>query len=285
MTQLLFKILRFSGLPFLVREIIQRNRVTILMFHDISRDVAERVFSYLSKHYNFINLNDYLNACHNGNQSKLPEKALIITFDDGHIRNYELLPVIKKYNIPVTIFLCAGIVNTNRHYWFLHNRLNGSSGRLKNMANQQRLTYLAKQGFYQDKEYDTPQALTKKQIEEMRTYVNFQAHTIFHPCLPTCSDDESWKEISESKEVLENEFGLNINALAYPNGDHTAREVQLSKQAGYTCAVTTKPGFNTLQSDLFRLKRLSVNDTNDLNELIVKASGVWGFFKQLGRKI
>jgi hypothetical protein len=44
-------------------------------------------------------------------------------------------------------------------------------------------------------------------------------------------------------------------------------------------------GFNTVNTDPFKLKRISVNDTDDLNELIVKASGVWAFIKtQNGRK-
>jgi hypothetical protein len=38
-------------------------------------------------------------------------------------------------------------------------------------------------------------------------------------------------------------------------------------------------GFKTVNSDLLRLKRLSVNDTDDMNELIVKASGLWEFVR------
>ena len=46
-----------------------------------------------------------------------------------------------------------------------------------------------------------------------------------------------------------------------------------------TAAVTVDCGFNTVNSDLLRLKRLPVNDTEDMNELIVKASGLWEFVK------
>ena len=40
MKKLVFKILRYSGLPFLFREIFQRNKITILLFHDISNKTA-----------------------------------------------------------------------------------------------------------------------------------------------------------------------------------------------------------------------------------------------------
>ena len=43
---------------------------------------------------------------------------MVVTFDDGHIKNHSLLPVFKKYQVPVTIFLCSGIVDTGKHFWF-----------------------------------------------------------------------------------------------------------------------------------------------------------------------
>lgn len=279
MRTLIFKILRFSGLPFLFRELIQRNKVSILLFHDLSKEIAEQTFSYLSRHYNIIDLNDFIEACEKKDQSKIPPKALIITFDDGHIRNYELLPVIKKLNIPVTIFLCSSIINTNRHYWFKYKDMPVPAAGLKRLANKERLKILSEVGFSQDQDFDYPHALNKVQVEEMKPFVNLQSHTRFHPCLPTCNDAEARDEIFQSKECLTYGYGLNINAIAYPNGDYSDRDIRLTKEAGYKCGITVDFGFNTIHTDLFKLKRLSVNDTSDLNELIVKASGVWAFLK------
>ena len=74
-------------------------------------------------------------------------------------------------------------------------------------------------------------------------------------------------------------------AIAYPNGDYSERDIELVKSAGYRCGVTVDYGFNTVKTDLFRLKRLSVNDTGNIDELAVKASGVWAFIKtRNGRK-
>lgn len=284
MKKLLFKILRYSGLPFLFREMIQQRKVTILLFHDINKETAVQTFSYLARKYNVIALADFIRACKD-KRHKLPKKALIITFDDGHKRNFELLPVVQKLNIPVTIFLCSGIINTNRHFWFTHKHPHFSSDDLKRVSNLKKLDILARTGFSVTKTYDEPQALTKAQIKEMSHVVDFQAHTMFHPCLPMCHDDEAAEEIFQSKQVLEADFGLNINAFAYPNGDYSDRDIRLLQEAGYECAITVDYGFNTTQTDLFRLKRLSVNDADNLDELIVKASGVWGWFKtRNGRK-
>ena len=285
MKKLLFKLFRFSGLPFLFRELVQKNKVSILLFHDISRATAAQTFECLAKKYNLLDLNDYITAHETGDFTKIPEKALIITFDDGHIRNHEILAVVQQKKIPVTIFLCAAIVGTKRHYWFKFKNKGVSVPDLKHLPNEERLAVLSAAGFQQEEEYGYAQALQKDQIQAMKPHVNLQAHTLFHPILPKCNDREAYEEIVKGKEVLEEEFGLEINTLAYPNGDYSDRDIELAKAAGYRCGITVDYGFNTPQTDIFRLKRLSVNDTKNLDELIVKASGVWSFFKtQNGRR-
>lgn len=285
MRKLLFFIVRLTGLPLFFREILQRNKVSILLFHDISKETAEQTFAYLSKKYNIIHLNDFIGAIDKNNNENIPPKALIITFDDGHIRNYELLPVIEKYNIPVTIFLCASIINTNRHFWCNFKNQSIDNSRLKLKSNSERLNILSKVGFKQDKEFDQPQALQKIHIDEMKPKINMQSHTLFHPILPKCNYYEAKTEIFNSKELLEREYKLMINTIAYPNGDYSDRDILLVKEAGYKCGITVDFGFNTIKTNIFRLKRLSVNDSADINELIVKASGALQFFTtRNGRK-
>ncbi len=281
MKKSIFKILRFSGLPFLFRELIQKKKVTILMFHDINKVTAEKTFSFLKKKYNIIDLNVFIKACRKQEKDKIPEKALIITFDDGHIGNYEILPLIKKYNIPVTVFLCSSIINTNRHFWFRFKDQSIGTEKLKQKSNKERLNFLSKVGFQQEKEFNKPQALQKIHLNKMKPYVNFQSHTMFHPILPKCNDKVASREIFNSKEDLEKEYSMKVNAIAYPNGDYTDRDIRLIKKAEYKCAITVDYGFNTLDANLFRLKRLSVNDTSDINELVVKSSGVWGFLRTI----
>ncbi len=284
MNAIIFKILRYSGLPWLLRNFIQSNKVTILMFHEFDKETAEQTFSFLHKNYNIIDLNDFIDAIKNNDKTKIPKKALIITFDDGLLQNYEMLPVIKKYKTPLTLFLCSSIINTNRHFWYKHHGLSKPLAYYKTLPNQKRLSELAKDGFIQDKEYAEPHAMSKNQIIEMSKFVNMQAHTQFHPCLPMCEDETAKKEIVESKHFLEKEYGLEINAIAFPNGDYSERDIILAKNAGYTCAITVDGGYNTINSDIYRLKRFSTNDTSNLNELIVKSSGLWYFLKSLAGK-
>ena len=278
MSGIAYKVLRCSGVAWLWREVVQRRKVTFLLFHDMEAADAERNFSYLKRHYNIIGLNDYLDAVRNG--ERLPDKAVVITFDDGHVSNNALLPVIKRMQIPVTIFLCSSIVGTHRHFWFRHSaEMKPQVETLKKLSNGQRLEALRQYGFTQEQEYGDLQALSKEQIEEMTPWVNFQSHTCFHPILPQCDDNTAENEIEGSKLQLEEVFGLTVNALSYPNGDYSARDISLAQAAGYECGITVDSGYNDMKSDLFRLKRFSVNDAKNTTELMVKASGCYALLK------
>ena len=280
MSGIAYKILRCSGIAWLTREVIQCRKVTFLLFHDMNVEDAERNLTYLKRHYNIIALNDYLKAAKN--QQTLPHKAMVITFDDGHISNYDLLPIIKRLQIPITVFLCSSIVGTQRHFWFRHNQeVKAIVESFKRMPNGQRLEELKAYRFDQQKEYPDTQALQKEHIEEMKPWVDFQSHTCFHPILPQCDDETARKEIADSKHELETTYGLTVNAISYPNGDYSERDIQVAKETGYACGITVDFGYNDLKSDLFRLKRISAGDAKSTTELMVKASGCYALLKNL----
>ena len=153
---ILIRVLYYSGLPVIFREIIQKNKVTILVLHRPQADIAAsilngfRVITILS-----VLINTWQLA-----QTKLghrlPPKSLIITLDDGHIENYNLLPRRNSIISPLTIFLCSGIVNTNRHYWFRFSGLPSTSESLKRISDQDRLRVLYQVGYYPEKEFAYP---------------------------------------------------------------------------------------------------------------------------------
>ena len=273
-----FAVLRFSGLPYLMREVWARDKVTIVVYHDLAADRAAVHFEALRRRYNIIPLSEYLSA-RAGGSARLPARALIITFDDGHRGNYELLALLERDKVPVTIFLCSEIVDTRRHYWWYHARDAAEAAALKALPDEQRVEALQGRGHCDTREYETRQALTRAEIEALRGLVDFQSHTIFHPILPACTGERAAREIAESKEVLENRYGLRICALAYPNGDYSDRETRLLRESGYTCGLTLDPGFNDLETDLFRLRRVALPDDAGVNELLVKASGLWELLK------
>jgi peptidoglycan/xylan/chitin deacetylase (PgdA/CDA1 family) len=278
-TKMACKVVRYSGLPFVFREFIQRHRITFILFHDVQADLFEQHVHYLLKNYHIISLQQYLNA-RKDPRSTLPLKSLVITFDDGLKRNFDLLPIIKKYRIPVTIFLCSSIVCTHRRYWMGVQLSDYPIEVLKRMPASERDHVLLKSGFDPMKESAVRESLAFDEIEEMKDYVDFQSHTRFHAILPYCENDRAEDEILTSKRELEAKLHSAVTSISYPNGDYSERDLILAKKSGYELGITVDFGFNTLRTDAFRLKRLCIRDNADRDELIVKATGAWQFLKQ-----
>lgn len=283
--KILFKSIRYTGAPFLIRETIQKKKVTIVLFHDIDLIKTEIHFRVLNEKYNIISLKEYFDAIENSSFKLLPPKSLIITVDDGLKNNYLLKSLLKEYNIPVTIFLCAGIVGTNKHFWFRHGLARHTIEKLKHLPNAQRLDFLKKYGYTDEKEFSDCQALSQAEIEDLINIIDFQSHTISHPILPKCTDEEAYKEITLSKKILEEHYNLEVYALSYPNGDYGEREILFAKKAGYRYGITLDAGYNDSKTDPFKLKRLSIRDGSDVDELIVKASGLWMYIRNSIKRV
>ena len=100
-------------------------KIPILLYHNIPTEKSERKDYYMNTTakqfekqivglkdlgYTFITYDDLIK--YYNNELALPEYVVLITFDDGYLNNYEnAFPIIKKYNIPVTIFViddCVG---------------------------------------------------------------------------------------------------------------------------------------------------------------------------------
>ena len=115
-------LLWLTTIPFFIREIFQRKKVTILCYHDIDVSTADKHFRLLKSKYNIISLREFVDAKKAEAVNKLPPKSLVITIDDGHRNNFRLVPLFDKYQIPATIFICSGVIGTNRHFWFRHSK-------------------------------------------------------------------------------------------------------------------------------------------------------------------
>jgi len=282
--KLFWKIIYISGAAKIVRYCLQRNKVSIFLLHDIGYDEADELFSKLKTKYNFISLQDFMEKKKRQNDWKnLPKYPAIMTFDDGHVSNVQLLPLFEKHKLPTTIFLCSSIVGTNRHFWGKYPMSKKENWRIKKLPNEEMLSFLKTMGYDKEKDYGDRHALNAREISEMRksNWVDFQSHTRFHPILPNTNDEVCKEEIVNSKKELEKAFGLQINSFAYPNGDYTEREIKLVEENGYTNAMTVDYGYNDYQTNNYRLKRICLNDYGTTHENVIKATGLWELIKKV----
>jgi peptidoglycan/xylan/chitin deacetylase (PgdA/CDA1 family) len=109
------------------------------------------------------------------------------------------------------------------------------------------------------------------------------AHTLSHPILARTSDALAWREISESRERLEEALGKSVEAFAYPFGDSatvTRRDMKLAEQAGFCCAFMNVGGGFGSRIDRFAIPRVHVTADMGLAEF---EAHIAGFYRNLKR--
>lgn len=275
--QVLCRIVVFLGIPRVVRFMVAKRRTTIILYHDPRPEIFEEHIRFLSKHYTFVALQDYL-SWREDPRAPLPQYSLIVTFDDGHRGNYELLKTIRDYSVKPTIYVCSGIVDTTRKFWFKFQGVDVQY--LKSVDHDVRLRNLSDcTGFSIEQDFgeEERQALNRAEMNGMMSHVDFQSHTCFHPILTTCNEKVVREELARSRIGLEQKIGRPVRHFAYPNGDYSTREVRLLREAGYQSARTTDIGWNGPKTDPFRLKITGVSDNAPLWMLKAELTGIPGY--------
>jgi peptidoglycan/xylan/chitin deacetylase (PgdA/CDA1 family) len=226
----------------------------------------------------------------------IPPNSVALTFDDGYRDNFEhVFPLLKKLGAPATIFLTTAFINQDDVPWndkvtyalrttrrgSLELTFDGQSQRyplgnwMERLASRNRLLWFMRHIPHQAKlalllaiqeqleiadfEPLRGSMLTWDQVREMHQGgIRFGAHTVTHPILTRISLEEAWKEIKESKEVIESVIGTPIELFAYPAGtpaDFNEPIKHLVRRAGFAAAVTTVFGFNSRHTDPCALHR------------------------------
>ena len=84
------------------------------------------------------------------------------------------------------------------------------------------------------------------------------SHTMSHARLATVPAERAFEELAQSKRLLEEKLGTDIDLLAYPAGNHDRDVMDLAAEAGYDAAFTTETGAVRSGDDPFGLRRIGV---------------------------
>jgi len=252
-------------------------------FHDPEKKLFESCVKwFLKKGYTFISTDDLL-AIATGKQA-FPAAGVVFTVDDGWRNNKEnIAAVANRYKIPVTIFASTKPIATGEAYWWSYiaaankkGLVNQSVPDLKKVKNEERQAIVdaVKEQLPLERE-----ALTIEELQEISAtpFVSIGSHTVTHPILVNCSDEQAGYEIKESKKILEGWLKKDIQHFAYPNGLYNEREIQFLKDSGYKTAYTTIPQYLTAGNlkDLYTLPRFDVLENVSLAENICRMTGAW----------
>ena len=266
-----------------VKRALAGEYILSIYFHDPGKKLFTDCIRWLmNKGFHFISIAE-LERIQNG-QQPFPKGAVLLTVDDGWKSNKEnIIDVVKRYNIPVTIFLTVDPVVSGSPFWWSYIKtainkrlLNLSIAQLKEMDDDQLRNIVRK---LREVIVLGREAMTEEQIHEGLNESNLTigSHTVTHPILPKCNDEKVYFELKESKERLEHAFNRKIFSFAYPNGSYTTREIDILKVTGYTMAFSTslQPITPDSFSRQYELPRMEVINKVSFLETVCRMTAVW----------
>jgi peptidoglycan/xylan/chitin deacetylase (PgdA/CDA1 family) len=218
--------------------------VTILCYHRFGPHRAKMVITgedfdaqmaYLAKHgYRVVPLSS-IHAFLKGKEA-LPQRAVVITIDDGYRSSYSTaFPILKKYNFPATLFIYSDFVGSGDALGWKELREMTASGLVDVQPHSKTHASMVKRPAGEAAE------AYRKKIEE---------------------------EIRVPGQQIGKMLGLPLHTFAYPFGDTNELIVSQLKSAGYDAGVTVQAGGNPAFAYPFRLRRTMIYGDRDMGAFI-----------------
>lgn len=174
--------------------------------------------------------------------AELPDKPVLITFDDGYVDNYiYAYPILKKYGFKGTIFAITSFMGTQPNY----------------------ITW-------------------EQAREMEADGMSIESHTVTHRSLTELSDAQLQDELVNSKKILEEKLDKKIDFVAYPTGTYNLHIAGLVRDAGYKAAFTIKYGNVDKASNLYALERVPVFHTENTFKSFLERIQYVPIFERLG---
>ena len=255
-------------------------------------------------------------------------KFVVFTFDDGYRDVKEFAyPILKKHECPFTIYIPTSFPDgTGVLWWRALEYIIGSREAVRVDINNQARTYItgsleekyeayndlywwlrelddkAMTHFMEDfcaryrfdmRETCRSMCMNWSEIAELASdpLVTIGAHTVDHVTMSKADNREIEKQVREGARILEAALGEKPKHFSYPYGNRSAasgREFALAASAGFSTAVTTRPGILYAEhaQHMHALPRVSLNgEYQSVRYLDVLLSGlpfyVWNGFERV----
>lgn len=208
--------------------------VPILMYHHVAEQRPEwdRIRRNLSvspatlrRHLEYLRLNGYQAVTvadlvrHLAVGVPLPERPVILTFDDGYRDNYELaFPLLQEFGFVASFYPVTAPID---------------------------------QG--------SPEFMTWAQVREMHEAgMEFGSHSYTHPDLRRQGEDYLIWQVLGSREAIEERIGEPVRVFAYPSGAYDGQVVETVQALGFWAALTADQGCRHRSDGLLTLARIRV---------------------------
>lgn len=227
--------------------------VPILMYHSFKVEedklipyVDPKIFAYQMKFFADNNYNavgpDKVIA-YMTKKEKMPPRTVMITADDGLVSFYDnAYPVLKKYNLPATVFVVTSHIGKPGYLDWSQLREMSDSGLVTIGSHTKSHPWL-------------PSA----SVDEEKLY----------------------NELAVSKDILEKGLGKKVDYLCYPSGAFNDAVREAAKKYGYKGAFTTNPTRRSDINDIYAIRRLKMSSSSK-SPLVLwgKVNRCYAWFKE-----
>nr|WP_294863764.1 poly-beta-1,6-N-acetyl-D-glucosamine N-deacetylase PgaB [uncultured Pseudogulbenkiania sp.] len=246
------------------------NKLTILTYHEIAdkEDALEPAFAvsptnfvrqmdWLKNNgYHFVSMDDVL-ADRSG-KKPLPEKAVLLTFDDGYRSMYaNAFPVLKMFKAPAVVALIGNWLDTNgtvrfegkpvpRNVMLMWDdvRTMAQSG-LVEIANH---TYNMHEGILANPQGNMqPAATARRYLPELKRYED-----------ETSYRKRIYADLKRNSDLLRQHTGKTPRIMIWPYGRYNSTSSDVARQLGMPIGMTLDDGANNEQTPLHALRRVLI---------------------------
>ncbi len=225
----------------------EQRSIPILMYHSVSDRAQPRFrkfavspalfaqqLAYLGQqHYTTLTVSQYVSAISTG--ASLPERVVVLTFDDGFADFYtDALPILKQHGFAATLYVSTAFVNTTSRF------------------------------LRRENETARPMLTWRQLIDVHDSGIECGAHSHRHLQLDVLPATLARDEITRCKQILEDKLASEISTFAYPYGYYRSIVKEIVRQAGYSSACAVRYRLSSLADDIFALSRLIVPANLDM---------------------
>ncbi len=255
------------------------NEFTILSYHEISEksetldasyavtpaNFESQVQWFIKNGYHFINVDAILKYRKNG--KPLPDKAVLMTFDDGYASVYtNAFPIIKKYKVPVVIALVGSWLEAKETADF-----NGEMIAREKFLSQPQLKEMVRSGLVEIASHThslhkgiigNPQGNTQPAVRTRQWFAQTQKY----------EDEASYQkrvynDLLRNNTFLEKYTGQKPRIIVWPYGHYNIEVRKIAEKLGMPIGLTLDDGSNTKTTPLWGLRRILVEQKMTLKEL------------------
>ena len=264
------EVLQATALP---DETVSRD-VPVLMWHNLaeesSGDMTISVDTFRAQiealheaGFKTVSLQQLYDYVHFG--TELPEKPIVLTFDDGYFSNYEYaFPILQEYDMQATIF-AIGVSVGKDTYKDTDHAMTPHFG-----VDEAREMVVSGLISVQSHTYDMhqwpPFEDGNAQVRETLLPFDGEADADYEAAVEA--------DFAESRELLESITGQPVNALAFPEGAYVTLTQDALRSAGAELTFTTVRAVNTvvkgLPQSLCAMPRFGMTESTDMTALVAE---------------